>query len=303
MFRLPGFEPRLLVRNDQPALQREQIHLIDGMNWLFRAHKVKQKRRNRDGMCVNGITGFLNMLGSLLKQHNPKYLAIAFDYPGKTFRHEIYPEYKANRGEASDPDKTDIHQQLKPIIALLKARGFTVLIKEGYEADDLIGTLVYKFQDTGLPIYIHTEDKDYNQLLIKPNIAVMHRKAHLVTRRTVKERYGITPEQFLDYLVLKGDRVDNVPGVKLWSDARIAQHLASYQSLSGMLEHSEEIKGALGRNLRAARKQIRLMRKVVRICTTVPLKLTLGDIRVREADYERLQQIGKRYDIAIGSIV
>lgn len=187
--------------------------LVDGSSYLFRAYHVPQLQRmtNSKGMMTGAVFGVINMLKSLIKEYEPEHMAVVFDAKGKTFRNDLYPEYKANR----PPMPEDLRQQIEPIHEIVKAMGLPLLVIDGVEADDVIGTLAKQACNEGRETLISTGDKDMAQLVSDhvTLINTMDKNNPITDKERVVEKFGVKPDQIIDYLALVGDKVDNIPGV------------------------------------------------------------------------------------------
>lgn len=224
--------------------------LVDGSSYLFRAYHVPQLQRmtNSKGMMTGAVFGVINMLKSLIKEFEPEHMAVVFDAKGKTFRNDLYPEYKANR----PPMPEDLRQQIEPIHEIVKAMGLPLLVIEGVEADDVIGTLAKQACNEGRETLISTGDKDMAQLVSEhvTLINTMDKNNPITDRERVVEKFGVKPEQIIDYLALVGDKVDNIPGVDKCGPKTAVKWLEQYDSLQGVIDHADEIGGKIGENLR-----------------------------------------------------
>ncbi|RLB15842.1 MAG: DNA polymerase I, partial [Deltaproteobacteria bacterium] len=190
--------------------KKEPVFLVDGSSYLHRAYHAIRNLSNSKGFPTNVVFGFTKMLLKLLQEKKPKYVAIVFDAKGPTFRHEIYEAYKANR----PPMPEDLALQIPLVKKIIKAFNIKILEKEGYEADDLIGTLARRCEEQGHEVIMVTGDKDFRQL-ISPRVSIWDTMKDRVTDYdSLKEEYGLEPEQFVDVMGLSGDTSDNIPGVQ-----------------------------------------------------------------------------------------
>ena len=224
---------------------QKELVLIDGSSYLFRAyHGLPPLTHN--GEPTGAIYGVLNMLRKLITDEQPDYIAVVFDAKGKTFRNDIYPEYKANRPPMPD----DLRVQIEPLHQIIKAQGLPLVVIEGVEADDVIGTLSVEATRKGYSVLISTGDKDMAQL-VNENVRLINTMNNQVlTEATVPEKFQVKPNQIIDYLALMGDVSDNIPGVPKVGPKTASKWLAQYGSMQGVMDKAEEIKGKVGENLR-----------------------------------------------------
>ena len=213
--------------------------LIDGSSYLYRAFHALPALTNTKGEPTGALHGVLTMILKLLREEQPAHIAVVFDAPGKTFRDEIYPEYKATRPPMPD----DLRSQVQPILDAVAAMGLPLLQVEGVEADDVIGTLCSRAGDEGLQVLVSTGDKDLAQLVTDKVSLVNTMNDSRLDRDAVKAKFDVYPEQIVDYLALVGDSSDNIPGVPKVGAKTAAKWLNLYDSADGIVEHGEEIKG------------------------------------------------------------
>ncbi len=244
--------------------------LVDGSSYLYRAFHAMPSLTNSRGEPTGAVYGVINMLRKLLREYQPKHIAVVFDAKGKTFRDELYPEYKAQR----PPMPKELQQQIGPIHAIIRAMGLPLLVVEGVEADDVIGTLARQATERGMDTLVSTGDKDLAQLVDRHVTLINTMNDTVLTPETVKERFGVPPERIVDYLALIGDSVDNIPGVPKVGPKTAAKWLQKWGSLDGIIAHADEIKGKVGENLRKALEQLPLSRKLVTIKRDVKLPVT-----------------------------
>ncbi|GGI21195.1 DNA polymerase I [Oxalicibacterium faecigallinarum] len=222
--------------------------LVDGSSYLYRAFHAMPDLRNADGAPTGAIYGMINMLRRLRKDYPSACMACVFDAKGKTFRDDLYPEYKAQR--ASMPD--DLSRQIEPIHEVVRAMGWPILMVEGIEADDVIGTLAVEAEKQGMSVVVSTGDKDLAQLVNRQVTLVNTMSNEKLDIEGVVAKFGVPPELIVDYLTLIGDTVDNVPGVDKVGPKTAVKMLTQYGTLDGIVEHADEIKGVVGQNLRNA---------------------------------------------------
>lgn len=247
--------------------QQKPFILVDGSSYLFRAYHAMPGLTNSRGEPTGTVYGVVNMLRRLLKDYDPEHIAVVFDAKGKTFRNEMYAEYKANRPPMPD----DLRQQIEPIHAIVKAMGLPLLCVPGVEADDVIGTLARQATEHGINTIISTGDKDMAQL-VNEHVSLVNTMTDThMDRDGVKEKFGVPPERIVDYLTLIGDTVDNVPGVPKVGPKTASKWLAEYESLDDIMQRADEFKGKIGENLREALPRLPLSRDLVTIKCDVEL--------------------------------
>jgi len=268
-----------------------KLILIDGSSYLYRAFHALPPLTNAHGEPTGALFGVVNMLRATLKA-KPDYLAFVSDAPGPTFRDTLYDQYKANR----PPMPEDLRSQVEPMLAIVGALGFPILRVPGVEADDVIGTLAVQAQALGIEVEISTGDKDMAQL-VNPHITLVNTMSNTVMDSAgVMEKFGVRPEQIIDFLALTGDTVDNVPGVPKCGPKTAAKWLAEYTTLDGVVANADKIGGKIGESLRAALPQLPLSRELVTIKTDVALELCPTDLAQRDADTAQLRELYARYE-------
>ncbi|MET0809313.1 MAG: DNA polymerase I [Pseudoxanthomonas sp.] len=268
-----------------------RLVLIDGSSYLYRAFHALPPLTNAAGEPTGALFGVVNMLRATLKE-NPEYLAFVVDAPGKTFRDELYPLYKANRSAMPD----DLRAQVLPMCEIVKALGMPILRVDGVEADDVIGTLALQAVNDGIDVTISTGDKDFAQL-VRPGLALVNTMSgsRMDSDETVFDKFGVRPGQIIDLLALMGDAVDNVPGVEKCGPKTAAKWLAEYGSLDNVMAHAGDIKGKIGDNLRAALPRLPLNRELVTIKLDVELDGNAQSLGLRAQDADALRQLYQRY--------
>ncbi|MFM2108037.1 MAG: hypothetical protein RLZZ513_1105, partial [Pseudomonadota bacterium] len=235
--------------------------LVDGSSYLYRAFHAMPDLRNADGIPTGAIYGMINMLRRLRQDYAADHIACVFDAKGKTFRDDMYPEYKAHR--PSMPE--DLARQIEPIHEVVKALGWPILMVEGIEADDVIGTLATEATALGLKTIISTGDKDLAQLVNDQVTLVNTMSNETLDRAGVLGKFGVPPERIVDYLTLVGDTVDNVPGVEKVGPKTAVKWLSQYDSLDGVIAHASDIGGVVGDNLRKTLDWLPLARQLVTV--------------------------------------
>jgi DNA polymerase I len=271
------------------AVQKPLI-LIDGSSWLFRAFHALPPLTNAQGEPTGAIYGLASMLRKLNKDYAPERLCVVFDPKGRTFRDDIYAEYKANRSETPE----DLSAQFPWILQLLEAQGTPVLTVDGFEADDVIGTLAKQGESAGLEVLIVTGDKDMAQLVNNRVKLLDTMKNRTLDAAAVREKFGVGPETIIDYLALMGDSSDNVPGVRGVGEKTAAKLLNEYGSLAQLIARADEVKGKVGENLRAHLDQLPVNVQLTTIRCDVPLPVTLDALRPGVPDAQKLAQLYQR---------
>lgn len=258
--------------------------LIDGSSYFFRAFHALPPLMNSKGKPTGAIYGVANMVKRLIKDYPSSQIIVIFDAKGKTFRHEWFPEYKSHRPPMAD----DLRCQFEPLINLLKAMGLPLLIIEGVEADDVIGTLVNLAADQKIPVVISTGDKDMAQL-VRENVDLINTMSNqYLNEKGVFEKFGVLPNQIIDYLALIGDSVDNIPGVPKCGPKTAVKWLQQYQTLENLLENASSITGKIGENLRESASYLPLSKKLVTLKKDVDLPFTLDQLVDKEPDKSTL---------------
>jgi DNA polymerase-1 len=268
-----------------------KLILIDGSSYLYRAFHALPPLSNAYGEPTGALFGVVNMLRATLKA-KPDYLAFVSDAPGPTFRDTLYAQYKANRPPMPD----DLSAQVEPMLAIVGALGFPILRVPGVEADDVIGTLAVQAQALGIEVLVSTGDKDMAQL-VSPHVTLINTMSNTVMDRDgVMAKFGVRPDQIIDFLTLTGDTVDNVPGVSKCGPKTAAKWLAEYGTLDGVIANAAKVGGKIGECLREALPLLPLSRELVTIKTDVPLEFGPTDLAQRAADTERLRELYTRYE-------
>ncbi|WP_194713677.1 DNA polymerase I [Noviherbaspirillum soli] len=269
--------------------------LVDGSSYLYRAFHALPDLRNAQGAPTGAIYGIINMLRRLRNDYPAAYIACIFDAKGKTFRDDLYAEYKANR--ASMPE--DLARQIEPIHEAVRAMGWPILMIEGIEADDVIGTLSVDAVKHGMKVVVSTGDKDLAQLVNEDVTLINTMSNETLDRDAVVAKFGVPPERIVDYLSLVGDTVDNVPGVSKVGPKTAAKWIAQYGSLDGVIENAAKVSGAVGENLRAALDwlpQARVLVTVKTDCDLVEQLVTFpDDLAQKPEDKVALLDFFKRY--------
>ncbi|OOG53921.1 DNA polymerase I [Rhodanobacter sp. B05] len=268
-----------------------KLILIDGSSYLYRAFHALPPLSNAHGEPTGALFGVVNMLRATLKA-KPDYLAFVSDAPGPTFRDDLYDQYKANRPPMPD----DLRAQVEPMLAIVGALGFPILRVPGVEADDVIGTLAVQAQALGIEVLVSTGDKDMAQL-VSPHVTLINTMSNtLMDSDGVMEKFGVRPEQIIDFLALTGDTVDNVPGVPKCGPKTAAKWLAEYHTLDGVIANADKVGGKIGESLREALPRLPLSRELVTIKTDVPLEFGPTELAQRDADTAQLRELYARYE-------
>jgi DNA polymerase-1 len=266
--------------------------LVDGSSYLYRAFHALPDLRNRNGEPTGAVYGVLNMLRRLRRETPADYIACVFDAKGKTFRDEIYAQYKANR--AAMPD--DLSLQIEPLYACIRALGWPLLALEGVEADDVIGTLARQAAASGIQTVISTCDKDIAQLVDGSITLVNTMSNETLDETRVQVKFGVRPDQMVDFQALVGDSIDNIPGVDKVGPKTAAKWLAQYGSLDGILEHAAEIGGVVGENLRKVSDWLPTARRLVTIKTDVELPIGVDALAPLPPDRAELARLYERLE-------
>jgi len=268
-----------------------RLVLIDGSSYLYRAFHALPPLTNAAGEPTGALFGVVNMLRTILKQQ-PEYAAFVADAPGRTFRDDLYAEYKANRQAMPD----DLVAQVEPMLAIVGALGFPILRVDGVEADDVIGTLARQARAAGIDVTISTGDKDFAQL-VEPGITLVNTMTNTtLDAGAVMEKFGVRPDQIVDYLALMGDSVDNIPGVEKCGPKTAAKWLAEYGSLDAVIANADKVGGKIGENLRKALTQLPLSRELATIRTDVALDRAPAQLHLAVRDVDSLRTLYKRYE-------
>lgn len=270
----------------------QKVILVDGSSYLFRAFHAIREMNTSSGFPTNAIRGVVSMIRKLLKDYPESKTVVVFDAKGKTFRNDLYSEYKANRPPMPD----DLRVQIQPIHDIIKAMGLPLLVIEGVEADDVIGTLAREASEKGIETLVSTGDKDMAQLVTE-HVTLMNTMTDtFMDVPGVSEKFGVRPDQIIDYLALMGDKVDNIPGVEKCGPKTAVKWLDAYGSLKGVMENADQVKGKVGENLRSALDQLPLSYELATIKTDVELEQGLDEIEVKPVDEAELLKLFTQYE-------
>lgn len=275
-----------------PAENQTPLVLVDGSSYLFRAYYALPDLSNSSGHPTGAIRGVISMIRKLARDYPDSLVAVVFDAPGKTFRDDLYSEYKANR--ASMPE--DLREQIAPIHELIKAMGLPLICVEGVEADDVIGTYATQASLAQRTTVISTGDKDMAQLVSEHVTLVNTMTETTMDRQGVVDKFGVTPEQIIDYLALMGDTADNIPGVPKVGPKTASKWLNEYGSLDEVMAKAEEFKGKIGENLRNSLDQLPLSKALTTIKCDVELDMSIAQLQATAPDNAALQKYFKEFE-------
>lgn len=277
------------------------LYLVDGSSYLFRAFfspglnrlRAKPRGDEKEGHPTGVMYGVTNMLQRMLDEYDPEYMVVVFDAKGKTFRHDMYPEYKANRPPMPD----ELRMQLQPTKDLIKALGIPMLEIPHVEADDVIGTLVKKAEALGIETLVSTSDKDLAQLVSDHVTLVNTMSDYVMDIDGVMEKFGVRPDQIIDYLALIGDSSDNIPGVNKVGPKTAVKWLQEYETVDNIIAHAADFKGKVGEYLREGIEQLKLSRELVVIKKDCDVGYQAGDFQLEAKDITALNAIGKQFNM------
>ena len=267
--------------------------LIDGSSYLYRAYHALPALTNSAGEPTGALHGVLSMIQKLIREQQPRHIAVVFDAPGKTFRDELYADYKATRPPMPD----ELRSQAQPILDAVRAMGLPLLQVPDVEADDVIGTLCKQAGKQGLDVLVSTGDKDLAQLVNDRVTLVNTMTDTTMDRAAVKAKFDVYPEQIIDYLALVGDSSDNIPGVPKVGPKTAAKWLNLYASADGIVEHADDIKGKVGESLRDNIDKLRLSQQLASIRQDVELEVGIDDLSAGDSDIAALREIFGHYEL------
>ena len=270
-----------------------RLYLVDGSSYLYRAFHALPPLSNSRGEPTGAVFGVVNMLQKFLKDTQPTHIAIVFDAPGRTFRDELFEQYKAHRPPMPD----DLRAQVAPLLETVEALGLPLLRIVGVEADDVIGTLARRAAAAGMEVVISTGDKDLAQLVDARVTLVNTMSGTTLDRAGVKAKFEVTPEQIVDYLALVGDSSDNIPGVPKVGPKTAAKWLAQYGTLDELVARAAEIEGKVGESLRQNLVQLELSRRLAAIHCDLELPLAPAELTRRPPDLERLRAVYRQLEL------
>lgn len=273
-------------------MMNSPLILVDGSSYFFRAFHALPPLLSSKGQPTGAIYGVTNMVKRLIKDYDAKEMVIVFDAKGKTFRDEIYPEYKAHR----PPTPEDLSSQFEPLIAVLKALGLPILIIPGVEADDVIGTIAKEATLAQREVLISTGDKDLAQLVNKHITLINTMTNVIMDEQGVLNKFGVNPEQIIDYLTLVGDTSDNIPGVRKCGPKTAVKWLSTYETLDNLIANASAITGKIGENLREDIPNLSLSKKLVTIKTDVKLPNNIDSYKIQQVDKTKLLELAEEFE-------
>ncbi len=267
--------------------KKPPLILVDGSSYLFRAFHALPPLTNSKGQPTGAVYGVINMLNKLVADYKPEHIAVIFDAKGKTFRNDLYKEYKANRPPMPD----DLRNQIEPLHELVEALGFPLIVVPEVEADDVIGTYARQATQQNIDTLISTGDKDIAQL-VNPHITLINTMSNVVLDEAgVMEKFDVPPSAIIDYLALMGDTSDNIPGIPKVGPKTAAKWIKQYKTLDNLIAHADEIKGKVGESLRENIDQLPLSRELTTIKCDVELEQGINDLAMRTPQLDKLRQI------------
>jgi DNA polymerase-1 len=274
-------------------MNARKLILVDGSSYLYRAFHALPPLSNSKGEPTGAVLGVLNMLNKMIKEESPQRIAVVFDAPGRTFRDDLFDQYKAHRAPMPD----DLRSQVQPLLDTVAAMGLPLLRVPGVEADDVIGTLARQGAEAGYEVLISTGDKDMAQL-VGPRVELINTMSNTrLDRDGVKAKFDVYPEQIVDYLALVGDSSDNIPGITGVGAKTAAKWLSQYRTLDELIAHAGDIGGKVGENLRNELAMLELSRKLATIDTTLPLDIDAEALNAGAPDLSRLRELYTRLEL------
>jgi DNA polymerase I len=274
-------------------MSARKLILVDGSSYLYRAFHALPPLSNSKGEPTGAVLGVLNMLNKMIKEESPDRIAVVFDAPGRTFRDDLFDQYKAHRAPMPD----DLRSQVQPLLEVVEALGLPLLRVPNVEADDVIGTLAKQGTASGYEVLISTGDKDMAQL-VGPQVGLINTMYNTrLDRAGVKAKFDVFPEQMVDYLALVGDSSDNIPGIAGVGPKTAAKWLNQYQTLDGLIAHVADIGGKVGENLRNGLEMLELSRKLATIDTALSLDITAEALRASAPNVSRLRELYTRFEL------
>ena len=270
-----------------PQQTKENLILIDGSSFLFRAYHAVPPLTNPQGEPTNAIYGVSNMLRKLISDYKSDYITVVFDAPGKTFRNDLYDQYKAHRPPMPD----DLRVQIQPLHDLIRAMGLPLIMESGVEADDVLGALAQHAAQQGFNVIISTGDKDMAQLVTEDIILENTMSNTRLDIQGVIDKFGVRPEQIIDYLALMGDSSDNIPGVPKVGPKTASKWLEQYQTLENLVANADKITGKIGENLRASLEQLPLAKQLTTIKCDLNLPYNMADLKRRPIIIDTLKSL------------
>ncbi len=268
-------------------MERTVLYLIDGSSYIFRAYHAIRALSTSKGFPTNAVYGFTNMIFRFLKDYSPKYLGIVFDPKGETFRNEIYPLYKANRAEPPD----ELKLQFPKIFEIVEALDIPKFQLEGYEADDLIGTIAKEAEEKGIDVVLITGDKDFNQLVSEKITLIDTMKNKITKVKDVIEKYGVPPDCLIDIFALSGDTIDNIPGARGIGEKTAKDLIGRFGSLNELFENIDKLSTRQKELIEKNRENVLLSKKLVKIKTDAPIKFNIEDFKFGGYNDKELKKI------------
>lgn len=267
--------------------KKPPIILVDGSSYLFRAFHALPPLTNSKGLATGAVYGVINMLNKLRDEYQPEHMAVVFDAKGKTFRNDLYKEYKAHRPPMPD----ELRDQIAPLHELVEALGYPMVVIPGVEADDVIGTYAKHATEESIDTLISTGDKDLAQL-VNGHVTLINTMSNVVMDEAgVVDKFDVPPSAIIDYLALMGDTADNIPGVPKVGPKTAAKWLKQYETLDNLVAHADEIKGKVGESLRDNLEKLPLSKELTTIKCDVELDLGINDLAMREPQLDKLKEI------------
>src|SRR5580692_4173932 len=274
-------------------MSASKLILVDGSSYLYRAFHALPPLSNSKGEPTGAVLGVLNMLNKMIKEESPDRIAVVFDASGRTFRDDLFDQYKAHRAPMPD----DLRSQVQPLLDVVTAMGLPLLRVPGVEADDVIGTLAKQGAASGYEVLISTGDKDMAQL-VAPQVGLINTMSNTrLDRAGVKTKFDVFPEQIVDYLALVGDSSDNIPGITGVGAKTAAKWLHQYQTLDELIAHAGDIGGKVGENLRNELTLLELSRKLATIDTALTLDISAEGLTAGAPDVARLRELYSRLEL------
>ena len=270
-----------------PLQTQKRLILVDGSSFLFRAYHAIPPLTNPQGEPTNAIYGVSNMLRKLIADYQSEYITVVFDAPGKTFRNDLYDQYKSHRPPMPD----DLRLQIEPLHQLIRAMGLPLIMEPDVEADDVLGALAQHAVQQGFSVIISTGDKDMAQLVSDHIILENTMSNSLMDIQGVIDKFGVKPEQIVDYLALMGDSSDNIPGVPKVGPKTAAKWLEQYQTLENLIANADKITGKIGENLRASLPQLPLAKQLTTIKCDLDLPYSMDDLKRRPINTAELKNL------------
>lgn len=275
-----------------PHIDQPDLILVDGSSYLFRAYHALPPLTNSRGEPTGAVYGIINMIRRLYKDYDPKYMAVVFDTKGTNFRHDMYPEYKANREAMPE----ELAVQIPFVHDIIRAMGIPLIAVEGVEADDVIGTLARQASEKSHHTLVSTGDKDFAQM-VNDHVTLMNTMTNkFMDSKGVEEKFGVGPDRIIDYLALMGDTVDNVPGIPKVGPKTAAKWINEYGSLDEIVKNADHVKGKVGENLRSHLDQLALAKDLVTIRCDVDLESQPEDLVHLDVDKNKLRELYQRME-------